>query len=231
MAPRFDTHCSRDAAMVPTPTFFRSKAGRAVCLVVGLLGIPIAVLLTLQWRALADFELSTVEVLRQMSAHTAEELAQQIQRDFKAPAFNLLEQVDHNAVRELRLDDIVRTLRERAPVRRRSSTCSSSGAVCRRNRRTGARSACGSRAWERRARRRSSSTRSCRRRSSVTRVISRPSAATSRSQSSVSTAAPTSSSTTSSMTCPSGGRSVRFSGSASTAPSCRSAISRKSCPD
>lgn len=82
---------------------------------VGLLGIPLAILLTLQWRALADFELSTIQVLQQMSAHTAEALAQQIQRDFKAPVFNLLEQVDHNAVREMRLAEIGRTLREREP--------------------------------------------------------------------------------------------------------------------
>jgi signal transduction histidine kinase len=109
------SRCGTGDAHQPMPRFLRSKSFHALSAVIGLLGLPLVILLTLQWRAVADFELSTTAMLQQMNAHTAESLAQQIQRDFKAPTFNLLEQVDHNDVREMRLDAIAETLRAAAP--------------------------------------------------------------------------------------------------------------------
>ncbi|MGH9348320.1 MAG: sensor histidine kinase [Vicinamibacterales bacterium] len=71
-------------------------------------------LFALQWRSLNRFELATAGVLRQNSVRTAEAIAQQIQRDFKSPTFNLLEQIDHNDVYDLRLEAITAGLRARA---------------------------------------------------------------------------------------------------------------------
>src|SRR5262245_40166408 len=75
-----------------------------------IIGAPMCVLFGLAWRALDRFETATAHVLKQASTHAAEQVAARVQRDFKSPAFNLLERVDHNAVRELDLANMARTL-------------------------------------------------------------------------------------------------------------------------
>ena len=72
--------------------------------------VPLSVLFALAWRALDRFETATAQVMKQGSQHVAGEVANRIQRDFKSPAFNLLERVDHNAVRQLDVAQIAPTL-------------------------------------------------------------------------------------------------------------------------
>jgi two-component system phosphate regulon sensor histidine kinase PhoR len=91
---------------------FRSSPVRAGLVSVFIIAAPLCVLFGLEWRALDNFETATAQVLRQGSRHLAEHVAARVQRDFKSPAFNLLERVDHNAVRELRLEPIAATLAE-----------------------------------------------------------------------------------------------------------------------
>ncbi len=90
--------------------FFRSSPVRAALVSLFIIAAPLCVLFGLEWRALDSFEGATAQVLKQGSRHLAEQVAAKIQRDFKSPAFNLLERVDHNDVRELNLDSIVKTL-------------------------------------------------------------------------------------------------------------------------
>jgi len=68
------------------------------------IGIPLLVLLVLQFRAVNRVEDQTAQVLSQASAQMAQQVVSQIGQDFKSPLFNLIERVDHKAIRELRLD-------------------------------------------------------------------------------------------------------------------------------
>src|SRR5262245_2613539 len=89
------------------------RAGAVPGPIVALLvvAVPICVLFALEWRALDNFDTATAQLLKPNSRQVAEEVAGRIQRDFKSPAFNLLERVDHNAVRELQLAPIAATLK------------------------------------------------------------------------------------------------------------------------
>jgi hypothetical protein len=78
--------------------------------------LPLCVLFALAWRAMDRFETATAQVMKQGSQHVVERVANRIQRDFKSPAFNLLERVDHNAVRELDLAHIAATLEQDKPT-------------------------------------------------------------------------------------------------------------------
>lgn len=89
----------------------RSRSTRA-SMVWLLVMAPLCALFWLEWRALDSFEEATTRVLKQGSRDLAGQVAAKIQRDFKSPAFNLLERVDHNDVRELRLEPIARTVTE-----------------------------------------------------------------------------------------------------------------------
>src|SRR5690606_35381095 len=75
-----------------------------------ILALSMAQLFMLQWRALNRFESATREVLRQASAHAAERVAQRMRRDFTAPAFSVLERMDHPDVRDLRLTSMAKAL-------------------------------------------------------------------------------------------------------------------------
>jgi signal transduction histidine kinase len=88
---------------------FRSRPVRAG-LVWLLIMAPLCVLFWLQWRSLDGFEAASAQVLKQGSRALGEQVAARIQRDFKSPTFNVLERVDHNDVRELRLDTIAARL-------------------------------------------------------------------------------------------------------------------------
>jgi signal transduction histidine kinase len=83
-----------------------------------IVALLLCVLFALAWRALDRFESATAQVMKQGSQHVAEQVANRIQRDFKSPAFNLLERVDHNAVRELDLAQIEATLERDKPTER-----------------------------------------------------------------------------------------------------------------
>ncbi|HWF84837.1 MAG TPA: histidine kinase dimerization/phospho-acceptor domain-containing protein, partial [Vicinamibacterales bacterium] len=72
--------------------------------------VPGLLLFGLQWYFLNRFESATSLVLKQASHDVALAFCQQIQRDFKSPTFNLLEQVPHDAVRELQWDRVSRAL-------------------------------------------------------------------------------------------------------------------------
>jgi signal transduction histidine kinase len=87
---------------------------RLVGILLTLTVVSFVVLTGLGWRSLSRFEVALARVLRQASAYTARETAERIQRDFKAPAFNLLEQVDHRAIRLFELEKIADTLRDDA---------------------------------------------------------------------------------------------------------------------
>ena len=76
----------------------------------GLSTISTIVLVALGWRSLNGFESTIAQVLNQVSVYTAEQTAQQIQRDLRSPVFDLLEQVDHAAIRSFDVPAIARTL-------------------------------------------------------------------------------------------------------------------------
>ena len=90
---------------------FRSRPVRAGLVWLAIM-VPLCVLFWLQWRSLDSFEAASAQVLKQGSRALAEQVAARIQRDFKSPAFNVLERVDHNDVRELRLDTIAARLND-----------------------------------------------------------------------------------------------------------------------
>lgn len=79
-----------------------------------ILAVAVCALFALQWRAVSSFEDAAIQVLTQASQHGAERVASEIQREFKVPAFNVLERIDHTAVHELRLADIERTVRQQS---------------------------------------------------------------------------------------------------------------------
>jgi signal transduction histidine kinase len=81
----------------------------------GLTAISSIVLIGLGWRSLDAFESTIVRVLRQVSVYTAEQTAQQIQRDLRSPVFDLLEQVDHAAIRRFDVPAIAKTLEAASP--------------------------------------------------------------------------------------------------------------------
>lgn len=87
---------------------------RLVGVLLTLTVVSFVVLTALGWRSLSRFEVTIARVLRQASVYTARETAEQIQREFKAPAFNLLEQVDQQAIRAFDLEKIARTLHDEA---------------------------------------------------------------------------------------------------------------------
>lgn len=80
-----------------------------------LTAIALIALLALGWRSLDGFESTLARVLQQASVYTAEQTAQQIQRDLQAPVFDLLEQVDHAAIRSFDVSRIAETLKETGP--------------------------------------------------------------------------------------------------------------------
>ncbi|HYU80983.1 MAG TPA: HAMP domain-containing sensor histidine kinase [Vicinamibacterales bacterium] len=88
---------------------------RFVGVLLALTGVSCIGLIVLGWRSLDRFELEIARVLRQACVNTAEETARQIQRDFKSPVFNLLEQVDHPAIKNFQLDTIAETLHKEGP--------------------------------------------------------------------------------------------------------------------
>lgn len=90
-----------------------SRHIRLVGLVLTLTGVSFAALLGLGWRSLDRFEVAFARALRQACVYIAQEATQQIQRDFKSPVFNLLEQVDHPAIKNFDLPKIAETLRNR----------------------------------------------------------------------------------------------------------------------
>jgi signal transduction histidine kinase len=87
----------------------RSPRFRLVALLT-VAGVSYVALLALGWGSLNRFESEIERVLRQACSYTAQQIAQQIQRDFKSPVFNLLEQVDHTAIKNLQLAKIAETL-------------------------------------------------------------------------------------------------------------------------
>jgi signal transduction histidine kinase len=95
-----------------TAFFAESKPMRSALIPAAVIGIPLVLLLALQFRALDRFEDQTNQVLRQASAQMAQEVVSHIRQDFKSPLFNLIERVDHTAIREGRLDVVARDLYE-----------------------------------------------------------------------------------------------------------------------
>ncbi|MGH9392130.1 MAG: hypothetical protein ACRD1Z_21200, partial [Vicinamibacteria bacterium] len=95
----------------PTRLELESKPLRVALVPLLVIGIPVAVLLALLFQALDRFEARTTHVLREGSEQLAEGLAQEIEREFKAPLFNFLEQVDHVAVRRMDLARVASDLR------------------------------------------------------------------------------------------------------------------------
>lgn len=89
----------------------KSPRLRLVGVLLALTGVSSIVLIVLGWRSLNRFELEIARVLGQACVYTAQEMARQIQRDFKSPVFNLLEQVDHPAIKNFQLETITETLR------------------------------------------------------------------------------------------------------------------------
>ena len=79
-----------------------------------LTGVPVIILLILQWRLIGQLRTASTDVVQQAVDDSAEVLAQQIRHDFGWPAFNLLERIDHRDVRDLRFAGIAKTLAERA---------------------------------------------------------------------------------------------------------------------
>src|SRR5919109_2140575 len=88
-----------------------SAAALRLLVLLALTGVSYVALFALGWGSLNRFELEIERVLRQACSYTAQEIAQQIQRDFKSPVFNLLEQVDHTAIKNLQLDKVAAMLR------------------------------------------------------------------------------------------------------------------------
>ncbi len=74
------------------------------------IGLPVLMLFMLQWRSLERFELARKQTLEQATAFAAKELAEQIEREFKSPILNLLEQVDHADARDFTLDRLASQL-------------------------------------------------------------------------------------------------------------------------
>src|SRR5262245_27226164 len=72
--------------------------------------ISLVALIALGWRSLDAFESTIARVLLQASVYTAEQTAQQIQRDLRSPVFDLLEQIDHAAIRSYDVPQIAKTL-------------------------------------------------------------------------------------------------------------------------
>lgn len=79
-----------------------------------LTAVSFAALLSLGWRSLDRFHGTFREVLREACIQTAEEAADQLQREFKSSTFNLLEEVDHTAVRTFDTAKIQEVLSQRA---------------------------------------------------------------------------------------------------------------------
>jgi signal transduction histidine kinase len=88
----------------------RSSHLRLVILL-ALCGASYLALLALGWGSVTRFEAEIDRVLRQACNFAGQQIAQQIQRDFKSPVFNLLEQVDHTAIKNLQLSKVAVTLR------------------------------------------------------------------------------------------------------------------------
>lgn len=92
-----------------------SPRRRLVVLLLTLTGISFTALFALGLRSLNNFEVAMARVLREGALNAAELTAQRIQRDFKSPVFNLLEQIDHPAIVNFQLGPISETLQRRAP--------------------------------------------------------------------------------------------------------------------
>jgi signal transduction histidine kinase len=87
---------------------------RFVVILLSLTGMSFVALFALGLRSLNNFEIALARVLRDGARNAAELTAQQIQRDFKSPVFNLLEQIDHPAIRNFELGAIAETLARRS---------------------------------------------------------------------------------------------------------------------
>lgn len=79
-----------------------------------LIAVSFAALFSLGWRSLNRFTAAFTEVLREACVQTASDTAEKIQREFKTSVFNLLEQVDHTAIKNSDLTKIAPTLAQRA---------------------------------------------------------------------------------------------------------------------
>jgi signal transduction histidine kinase len=77
-----------------------------------LTGPPLVALFALQWRSADRLEAVTTLVRRQASAESAKAVAQQIQRDFRGPAFSLLQRFDHGQLRQLDFNGLWQTIQE-----------------------------------------------------------------------------------------------------------------------
>jgi signal transduction histidine kinase len=88
---------------------------RFVVILLSLTGMSFVALFALGLRSLNNFEVALARVLRDGARNAAELTAQQIQRDFKSPVFNLLEQIDHPAIKNFDVAAIAETLERRGP--------------------------------------------------------------------------------------------------------------------
>lgn len=74
------------------------------------IGLPVVMLSFLQWRSLDRFEIARRQTLEQASAFLATELSHRVEREFRSPILNLLEQIDHADVRDFKLERLAAQL-------------------------------------------------------------------------------------------------------------------------
>ncbi len=90
-------------------TAFSARTSFVVLL--GLTTVALTALIAIGWRSLNAFETTITRVMQQVSVYTAEQTAAQIHRDLRSPVFDLLEQVDHAAIRSFDVSKIAETLK------------------------------------------------------------------------------------------------------------------------
>jgi signal transduction histidine kinase len=98
----------------PQATMFASRRWTFGVLLT-LTGVSFAALLSLGWRSLDRFAASFTEVLHDACVQAAGDAADRIQREFKSSIFNLLEQVDHTAIKNGDTAKIAPVLAKRSP--------------------------------------------------------------------------------------------------------------------
>ena len=82
------------------------RSNRPILISIVAIGVPLVVLLGLRWRSLDRFDIASGRLMRLASIQLADAVAQQVRRDFTRTHGALLEQLDHEFVRQFDLERI-----------------------------------------------------------------------------------------------------------------------------